>query len=202
LSRRRTGFTLVEVLVVLVILAILAAIAIPALTGYINKAEDKKWIAQARNCFVAAHTVVIEAYADGVFDLEPAKSLFKEGGFTTASYKSWPLSYATHYQLYDKTTELLKTTRGAHIGVHGFWFFNFVAPNPSNETMADARGFIYSYYPKGQYNEGGIRIFVTYKLTRVTPTGDGEESLRTALSSASYKEDAGYEVYYPVQYTG
>ncbi|MDO4552010.1 MAG: prepilin-type N-terminal cleavage/methylation domain-containing protein [Bacillota bacterium] len=38
-KKYRSGFTLVEVIVVLVILAVLAAIAIPALTGYIDKAN-------------------------------------------------------------------------------------------------------------------------------------------------------------------
>ena len=38
----RKGFTLVELIVVLVILAILAALLIPALTGYIDKANGEK----------------------------------------------------------------------------------------------------------------------------------------------------------------
>jgi prepilin-type N-terminal cleavage/methylation domain-containing protein len=63
------GFTLVEVIVVLVILAILAAIAIPALTGYIDKVEDKKYIAQARNAAVAMRAVLDEAYADGILGI-------------------------------------------------------------------------------------------------------------------------------------
>ncbi|MDR2162858.1 MAG: prepilin-type N-terminal cleavage/methylation domain-containing protein [Clostridiales Family XIII bacterium] len=63
--RGRAGFTLVEVIVVLVILAILAAIAIPALTGYIDKANDKKYIADARNAIAAYRTVIDEMYADG-----------------------------------------------------------------------------------------------------------------------------------------
>ena len=41
---RKGGFTLVELIVVLVILAILAALLIPTLTGYINKAKEKKII--------------------------------------------------------------------------------------------------------------------------------------------------------------
>lgn len=52
----KKGFTLVEVIVVLVILAILAAIAIPALTGYISRANDEALISQARTCLVALQT--------------------------------------------------------------------------------------------------------------------------------------------------
>ena len=52
-------------IVVLAILAILAAMLVPALTGYIDKANEKKIIATARQYYVAAQTVVSEAYANG-----------------------------------------------------------------------------------------------------------------------------------------
>ena len=42
--KNKKGFTLVELIVVLVILAILAALLIPALTGYIDKANKEKVI--------------------------------------------------------------------------------------------------------------------------------------------------------------
>jgi prepilin-type N-terminal cleavage/methylation domain-containing protein len=42
-AQGRDGFILVELIVVIVILGILLAIAIPALTGYIRKAEDQKY---------------------------------------------------------------------------------------------------------------------------------------------------------------
>ena len=41
-KENKKGFTLVELIVVLVILAILAAILLPTLTGYIDKANEKK----------------------------------------------------------------------------------------------------------------------------------------------------------------
>lgn len=49
----RDGFTLVEVIVVLVILAVLAAIMIPALTGWIDKAQKKKDIVAAKAMMTA-----------------------------------------------------------------------------------------------------------------------------------------------------
>lgn len=59
------GFTLVELIVVLVILAILAALLIPALTGYIDKANQKKVVSETRQLVMAAQTLTSEAYGAG-----------------------------------------------------------------------------------------------------------------------------------------
>ena len=47
-QKNKQGFTLVELIVVLVILAILAALLVPALTGYIDRAREKKLTAEAK----------------------------------------------------------------------------------------------------------------------------------------------------------
>lgn len=60
--KEKKGFTLVELIVVLVILAILAALLVPALTGYIDKANEKKIIATTRQVVMAAQADVSEAY--------------------------------------------------------------------------------------------------------------------------------------------
>lgn len=61
--RDRGGFTLVELIVVLAILAILATLLIPTMTGYIDKANEEKIIAETRMAVMAAQTVVSENYA-------------------------------------------------------------------------------------------------------------------------------------------
>ena len=63
--KNKKGFTLVELIVVLVILAILAALLIPALTGYIDRANNQKVIATTRQVVMAAQTVTSEDYAKG-----------------------------------------------------------------------------------------------------------------------------------------
>ena len=58
----KKGFTLVELIVVLVILAILAALLIPALTGYIDKANKEKIVAETRMVVMAAQTELSQRY--------------------------------------------------------------------------------------------------------------------------------------------
>ncbi len=63
MKKSKKGFTLVEIIVVLVIIAILAAIAIPAMTGWIDKANEKAVAAEARTALLAAQTTASETYS-------------------------------------------------------------------------------------------------------------------------------------------
>ena len=60
--KNKKGFTLVELIVVLVILAILAALLVLALTGYIDKANQEKVIAECSSVVMAAQTTASEYY--------------------------------------------------------------------------------------------------------------------------------------------
>ena len=59
----KKGFTLVELIVVIVILGILVAIAVPALIGYIDRAQNQSAIVEAGTARVAMQTIISEAYA-------------------------------------------------------------------------------------------------------------------------------------------
>lgn len=52
-----------EIIVVLVIIAILAAIAIPAMVGWIDKANERANYAEARTALLAAQTLASENYS-------------------------------------------------------------------------------------------------------------------------------------------
>lgn len=75
-SNKKKGFTLVELIVVLVILAVLAALLIPSLTGYVDKAVEKRVLIQARSVMTAAQATIDEAYAKGELHFD------NNGGFS------------------------------------------------------------------------------------------------------------------------
>ena len=97
----KKGFTLVELIVVLVILAILAALLIPALTGYIDKANKEKVVAETRMVVMAVQTEASEAYGKA----GAGKDLTGANGTTT----SWTADSAEVKEIKTLSEVILKS---------------------------------------------------------------------------------------------
>jgi prepilin-type N-terminal cleavage/methylation domain-containing protein len=223
-NKKQAGFTLVEVIVVIVIIAILAAIGVPALTGYIDKAQDKQYITKARDLAIATHAVLDEAYADGEFsdpkgDPDPSfADAFENGdpGFTS-EFRIWSihrLSVFTSYspdRYYHRIFDLLGEN------YHQFQLNSgqvFYPVGSSNSTIFNADGFVWMFSPEEMDPMFGSKnvsfIVVTYKLTRASHLDslkeedpdeyadkiEPSEILYSITSETTYDPDAGYEVYH------
>lgn len=129
----KAGFTLVELIVVLVILAILAAMLVPALTGYIDKANQEKIVAECRQVVMAAQTEASTLYgkADGgkietaennevaaksVETLSETKgkfsvTIFVDGTIETVVYEhsGWQITYTGATGSYSEPTKTAST---------------------------------------------------------------------------------------------
>jgi prepilin-type N-terminal cleavage/methylation domain-containing protein len=219
--RRRKGFTLVEVIVVLVILAILAAIAIPALTGYIDKAEDKKYIADARNHALAVRTALDSAYAESDFSSSPAAMSYLENGdnkYTGSKFWSVPnlSTYAGDAQfeylaeaskLIGEADYVVDDHENLRADIKGLWYLGIFGPKGSDVTAINADGFVYYFYPSGYAAPVTAEkpiVIVTYRLPRMAASSydlkaDGDNRFTKERLSVVYDPNAGYEVYHYTQ---
>jgi prepilin-type N-terminal cleavage/methylation domain-containing protein len=214
---KRGGFTLVEVIVVLVILAILAAIAIPALTGYIDKAQDKQYIADARNAAAALRSVLSEGYADGTVALTDDIRIYAKDGsakagdggetrkiktFGTTALAKVDSKAATgtenQYLYFEKAAKMLGTTF-PNIYNPGYWELHFFAPNTSSYSIFNAPGYYYYYYPEGFPKSGQTKpmVVVTYGMKGLDPQA---ATVNTLMSNSSdtkeYDSSVGYKVFH------
>ncbi|MDR2162582.1 MAG: hypothetical protein LBO70_01335, partial [Clostridiales Family XIII bacterium] len=203
---------LVEVIVVLVILAILAAIAIPALTGYIDKANDKKYIADARNFAMALHTLVSEGYGEGKFDSAAAATYVVSGETFNTPY---PANEKKHKEWLDlgkylfagesnpgkAMKEALSALPGIDYTTHkNMWWSGFIGSTSADTTLLNADGFVWSAFPEGESNgTNSPMVIVTYRAERLQLADNKYNSFNYAaipFARLVYDPNAGYEVYH------
>jgi prepilin-type N-terminal cleavage/methylation domain-containing protein len=208
----KKGFTLVEVIVVLVILAILAAIAIPALTGYIDKAQEKQYIAQARDFVQAVRAVINEAYAEGKFGSTTAQEYVVDGmSNTNTNLKKWWYSglsnRATGSQNTFRTEALKllsKTNATSPYDPGGYYELYYYAPSSSTGGFFESDAWVYFTHPEGYgYEDGAFTtlkpgksvVEVTYHIKHIN--ADTIAQFNAAMdSTAEYDDKTGYEVYH------
>jgi type II secretory pathway pseudopilin PulG len=208
--------------VVIVILGILLAIAIPALTGYIQKAQDKEWEARAYDAQVAFRSLIAEDLGNGtlgkgvptsgpystyLIDGAPQWAATQIKGFGGATLSAFASGYSDPSSVpgsalimySNRAAELLGLNPVASSDTPGFFEVAFYAPRPSTYTVSDAPAFRYRYYPEGNLPSKPIVIvlfgFSGFAGSYNTLT-DLEDDIKT---NGVIDLDAGYRVYHVIR---
>lgn len=113
LKQNKKGFTLVEIIVVLVILAILAAAAIPTMLGFVDDANGKTEVANARAAYVAAQTIATENHATG-----GSKEINAAAVSAMAGIDPEPTSVSATVNSNGKVTEVVYKNNGFTVTIH------------------------------------------------------------------------------------
>lgn len=132
--KNKKGFTLVELIVVLVILAILIALLVPALTGYIDKANDQKVIAEARQLLVAVQTEETKEYTEAS-DYQPKSAVAPTPEMYELAEVDAPATGDSTYTVVYNTSDKAKVTKltytkGGHIAYYDGSAWTNAVPAP------------------------------------------------------------------------
>ena len=125
-SNQKRGVTLVELIVVLVILAVLAALLVPSLTGYIDKAVEKRVMLQARSLMTAAQATIDEAYAKGQLVYSAADDAYEDDcewrfSITVASNTDYPTAKIDILEFCNKEHSITYRLRNINKRYPGGW---------------------------------------------------------------------------------
>ena len=174
---KKSGFTLVELIVVLTILAILAALLIPALTGYIEKAKKDKVIAETRMLHEAVQTITSELYAGSTQWKAPS------GAVTLASSFGDPVQYSNGLagvNLKDCYYETVKLSEVPSLQDGSGHFLAIINGNGKvHSIIYTARGYL------GLYSSD-TKQYEAYKIGETTDYGTVSDSSYSTYYSSIY----------------
>jgi len=171
---KKSGFTLVELIVVL---TILAALLIPALTGYIEKAKKDKVIAETRMLHEAVQTVTSELYAGST------QWKASSGAITLASFSGNPAPYSNGLagvNLKDSYNETVKLSEVPSLQDGSGHFLALINGNGKvHSIIYTARGYL------GLYSSD-TKQYEAYKIGETTDYGTVSDSSYSSYYSSIY----------------
>ena len=175
---KKSGFTLVELIVVLTILAILAALLIPALTGYIEKAKKDKVITETRMLHEAVQTITSELYAGSTQwkASSGAVTLASSSGNSVSAFFS-ALAGVNLKDCYDETVKLSEVPSLQDGSGHFFAIIN--GNGKVHSIIYTARGYL------GLYSSD-TKQYEAYKIGETTDYGTVSDSSYSSFYSSIY----------------
>ena len=175
---KKSGFTLVELIVVLTILAILAALLIPALTGYIEKAKKDKVITETRMLHEAVQTITSELYAGSTQwkASSGAVTLASSSGNSVSAFFS-ALAGVNLKDCYDETVKLSEVPSLQDGSGHFLAIIN--GNGKVNSIIYTARGYL------GLYSSD-TKQYESYKIGESTDYGTVSDSFYSTYYSSIY----------------
>jgi type II secretory pathway pseudopilin PulG len=183
-------------------LGILVAISLPALVGYIGKAQDKQYSMGARGAAQAVRSVLDEAYAKGELSTDSIISDYIQDGaigWETKVFSVFELSFRATYNDYTyccAASALMGKTYPTTYSDPGYWYYYLVGSNTSATTAINADGFYYCFYPNGDNIGDDPTIVVTYRMQRIESATQSNDIIRAMRTSPLYNANADYEIYH------
>ena len=179
---KKSGFTLVELIVVLTILAILAALLIPALTGYIEKAKKDKVITETRMLHEAVQTITSELYAGSTQwkASSGAVTLASSSGNSVSAFFS-ALAGVNLKDCYEETVKLSEVPSLQDGSGHFLAIIN--GYGKVHSIIYTARGYL------GLYSSD-TKQYEAYKIGETTDYGTVSDSFYSTYYSSIYYDAA------------
>lgn len=187
----KRAFTLVEIIVVLVILAVLAAMLVPALTGYIKKAQKARFIPAADEARIAAQAVMSEFYGttDG-HNWPTGVNVYWDGRVVNKkSFKEWG----------DRVLALMGRGRGE--ANNEPYIFVFAVGYPNDTTLSDAERYSVYYVGYVEDENSPAVFYVNGEWIYTYPTDQDCQYIKktgTGANIRNYILNAAGDI--PIQY--